>query len=125
MEGAARDTGSADEDSEVGSVGGREEFVDVGIEEPERGEVLVGPVLIKLVMRSGVFAGVTLSMNWKEGKSRTVVLWSAWSGMGMLEAESMSFYIRASVSARIYFVHDQAKEVGSAGHSKKAGGQRV
>lgn len=54
-----------------------------------RGEVLVGPALTKSRMSSGVFAGVTLSMNWKEGRRRTVVLWSEWSGMGMLEAESM------------------------------------
>ena len=41
-----------------------------------RGEVFVGPALTKSRISSGVFAGVTLSMNWKEGSSSTVVLWS-------------------------------------------------
>lgn len=43
---------------------------------PDSGEVLVGALSIKSVMSSGVFAGVTLSMNWKAGRRRTVVLWS-------------------------------------------------
>lgn len=54
-----------------------------------RGVVFVGPVLMNWVIRVGVLAGVTLSMNWKAGRRRTVVLWSEWSGIGMLEAESM------------------------------------
>lgn len=55
------------------------------------GVLFVGPGLTKRVMRSGTFAGVTLSMNCQEGRSRTMELWSEWSGMGMLEADSMSF----------------------------------
>ena len=54
-----------------------------------RGVVFVGPVFMKFVIRSGVLEGVTLSMNWKAGRRRTVVLWSEWSGMGIFEAESM------------------------------------
>jgi hypothetical protein len=57
-----------------------------------RGDVLVGPLSTKFLIRSGVLAGVTLSMNWNEGRRRTVVLSSAWSGIGMLEAESISFF---------------------------------
>lgn len=55
------------------------------------GVLFVGPGLTKRVMRSGTFVGVTLSMNCQEGRSRTMELWSEWSGMGMLEADSMSF----------------------------------
>lgn len=91
----AIDEGSAEEDSAVGNEGGTADSaggVDEDGEESGSGEVLVGPRFTKLVMSSGVFWGVTLSMNWKEGRRSTVVLWSEWSGMGMLEAESMSFY---------------------------------
>ena len=55
-----------------------------------RGDMFVGPLSTKSRMRSGVFSGVTLSMNWKEGRRSTVVLLSEWSGTGMSEAESMS-----------------------------------
>lgn len=48
----------------------------LGFEDLVRGEVVVGPVLTNLLINSGVFAGVTLSINWKDGRSRTVVLWS-------------------------------------------------
>jgi hypothetical protein len=58
------------------------------------GELLVGPGFMKCVMSSGVLAGVTLSMNCQAGRRRTEVLWSEWSGTGMSEAESMSFYIK-------------------------------
>jgi hypothetical protein len=42
-------------------------------------------------MSSGVFAGVTLSMNCQAGRRRTEEEWSEWFGIGMSEAESMSF----------------------------------
>jgi hypothetical protein len=55
------------------------------------GVLFVGPGLTKPVMRSGTFAGVTLSMNCHDGSRRTMELWSEWSGTGMLEADNMSF----------------------------------
>lgn len=63
-------------------------FVDCGLRVP-RGDMFVGPLFTKSLIRSGVFAGVTFSMIWKEGRRRTDVLWSEWLGTGMLEAESM------------------------------------
>lgn len=56
------------------------------------GEEFVGPGLTKWVIRSGVLAGVTLSIHCQAGSRRTVVLWSEWSGTGMSVAESMSFW---------------------------------
>jgi hypothetical protein len=56
-----------------------------------RGELFVGLLFTNSVMSSGVFAGVTLSMNCHEGSSSTMELVSEWSGTGMLEADSMSF----------------------------------
>lgn len=107
-----RVAGSAEEDSEggrgfVGFGVGEEESVVRGEEEgfegfaedveDGRGEVLVGPALMKVVIRSGTLEGVTLSTSVKEGRTRTEVVvsegdglvWSC-SGRGMLEAESMS-----------------------------------
>lgn len=55
-----------------------------------KGDMFVGPLSTYSLMRSGVFAGVTLSMNWNEGRSSTEVLLSEWSGTGMSDAESMS-----------------------------------
>jgi hypothetical protein len=55
------------------------------------GVLLVGPGLTNSVMSSGMFAGVTLSMNCHDGSSSTIELWSEWSGTGMLEADSISF----------------------------------
>jgi hypothetical protein len=55
------------------------------------GVVFVGLWFTKLVMSSGVFAGVTLSMNCHDGSSKTIELWSEWLGTGMSDAESMSF----------------------------------
>lgn len=55
------------------------------------GVLFVGPEFTKPVMRSGTFVVVTLSMNCQEGRSRTMELWSEWSGIGMLEADSISF----------------------------------
>lgn len=84
--GEAGSSGAAEE----GSSGG----IEAGIEGAGRvriGVLFVGPGLIKVVMSSGVFAGVTLSMNCQDGSSKTMELWSEWSGMGMLEADSMSF----------------------------------
>lgn len=72
--------------------------VDVGVEvcvdmlRACMGELLVGPGFTYLVMSSGVFAGVTLSMNCQAGRSRTMEEWSEWFGTGMSEAESISFY---------------------------------
>lgn len=57
-----------------------------------KGVLFVGPMLTKFVMRSGVLAWVTLSMNCHAGRRRTMVEWSEWSGTGMSEAESMSFW---------------------------------
>lgn len=56
------------------------------------GVLFVGPGLTYSVMSCGMFAGVTLSINCHEGSSSTIELWSEWFGMGMSEAESMSFY---------------------------------
>lgn len=72
MVGAGASVGGASdsddcEDAEVG---------DRAAEGFGRGEVLVGPLFTKLAISSGVLAGVTLSMNWKDGRRRTVVLWS-------------------------------------------------
>lgn len=61
-------------------------------EDFERGVVVVGPALTNLLINSGVFSGVTLSINWKAGRSRTVVLWSESSGTGMFDADSLSRY---------------------------------
>lgn len=80
MEGVAGMEG-VDEDSS-GSMGGGRVC---------SGWAFVGLVLMYLLMRSGVLAGVTLSMNCHEGSSRTVELVSEWSGTGMSEADSMSF----------------------------------
>ena len=54
--------------------------------------MLVGLLSTKSLMRSGVFVGVTLSMNWNEGRRSTVVLLSECSGTGMSEAECISLY---------------------------------
>lgn len=67
---ASVDVGSAEEGSSA--------CVD---EEPDfwcarRGVLLVGPGLTYSVMSSGMFAGVTLSMNCHEGSSNTIELWS-------------------------------------------------
>ena len=85
----------------VGSVGCVEVGSDVEVDGEvwPSGDVLVGPLSTKLRIRSGVFAGVTLSINWNAGRRRTVVLWSEWSGTGRFEAESMSFYVSVSTSA--------------------------
>lgn len=55
------------------------------------GELLVGPGFTNFSMSSGVFVGVTLSMNCHAGSSSTMELWSEWSGTGISDAESMSF----------------------------------
>jgi hypothetical protein len=55
------------------------------------GVSLVGPGLTKPVISSGMFAGVTLSMNCHDGRRSTMELWSEWSGTGILEADNMSF----------------------------------
>lgn len=57
-----------------------------------KGVLFVELGFTNLVIRSGVFAGVTLSMNCHEGSSSTIELWSEWFGMGMSDAESMSFW---------------------------------
>lgn len=78
MVGATAVERSADDDSEDGIEGGSEDSVEgaSGPNVPGSGEVLVGALFTKSVISSGVFAGVTLSMNWNAGRSRTVVLWS-------------------------------------------------
>jgi hypothetical protein len=55
---------------------GEGDFADApaGWELSGNGEVFVGPVFTKSRISSGVFAGVTLSMNWNDGKRSTVVL---------------------------------------------------
>lgn len=60
----------------------------------EKGVVDVGERLMWCSMRVGTVFGVTFSMMVKEGRRRMVVgsegeWW--WCGVGMLEAESMSF----------------------------------
>ena len=80
--------GSAEEESEAGAVDGFEASACASVA-GWRGVVFVGPVLTKALIRSGVFFCVTFSMSWKDGSSRTVVLWSEWSGTGMLEADSI------------------------------------
>jgi len=69
---------SAEDDSEDGIEGGSEDSAEgaSGPNAPGSGEVLVGALFTKSVIRSGVFSGVTLSINWNAGRSRTVVLWS-------------------------------------------------
>ena len=60
----------------------------------DRGVVFVGALEIMCVIRSGTAEGVTLSMNLKEGRSKTVVpsAWEwEWCGSGMFEAESIIF----------------------------------
>ena len=59
-----------------------------------RGSVFVGAWFMTCLMRSGTAAGVTLSTMEKAGKSRTVVesSTSGFSGTGIFEAESMSFW---------------------------------
>lgn len=89
--GASVARGSADEASDGSAEAGSDESAE-GLEVPGRGEVLVGPLLMNSVMSSGVFCGVTLSMNLNAGRRRTVVLWSEWLGTGMSEAESISFW---------------------------------
>lgn len=69
--GEAVDAGSAEEDSSGGIDGGSEEVV-----RPWSGALLVGPGLTNSVINSGVFAGVTLSINCQDGSNSTVVLWS-------------------------------------------------
>jgi hypothetical protein len=78
MEGVTAVDGSAEEDSEDGVDGGGEDSAErpSGAEVLGSGEVFVGDLFTKSVISSGVFAGVTLSMNWKAGRRRTVVLWS-------------------------------------------------
>jgi len=66
------------------------------------GDEFVGPGLTKWVMRSGVFAGVTLSIHCQAGSRRTDVLWSEWSGTGMSVAESMSFYMSELAFEYVY-----------------------
>jgi hypothetical protein len=56
-----------------------------------RGELFVGLLFTNSVMSSGVFAGVTLSMNCQEGNSNTIELVSEWSGTGMSDADNISF----------------------------------
>jgi hypothetical protein len=38
-----------------------------------------------------------LSMNWNDGRRRTVVVWSECSGTGMFVAESISFWHLVSI----------------------------
>jgi hypothetical protein len=83
VEGVAADAGSADE---LSSGGGCE-----GAARARNGVSLVGPGSTNVDISSGIFAGVTLSMNCHDGSSSTIELWSEWSGTGMLEADSMSF----------------------------------
>jgi hypothetical protein len=71
------------------------ERVEVGGAGFKIGEVFVGAELIMCVIRSGTEEGVTLSTIVKAGRRRTVVEFGmlGFSGTGMLEAESMSFYV--------------------------------
>lgn len=71
----------------------------LGAVEVINGVVLVGAELMYWVIRSGTREGVTLSIMVKDGKSRTVVgadaEWSCseFAGTGMLEADSIIFYV--------------------------------
>jgi hypothetical protein len=78
MVGATTVERSADDDSEDGIEGESEDSAEgaSGPNVPGSGEVLVGALFTKSVISLGVFAGVTLSMKWNAGRSRTVVLWS-------------------------------------------------
>jgi hypothetical protein len=62
------------------------------VREPS-GVLFVGLGFTKSVINSGMFAGVTLSINCHDGSRSTMELWSEWSGMGMSDAESMSFWL--------------------------------
>lgn len=71
--------------------------------EGRRGVVVVGARLTWLVMSSGTDEGVTLSIRVKDGRRSTVVgadgdrSCSWFAGIGMLEADSISFCITLSV----------------------------
>jgi hypothetical protein len=66
--GVAVDAGSADELSS-GSCS-------EGAFRARKGVSFVGPGLTKVVISSGIFAGVTLSINCHDGSSSTIELWS-------------------------------------------------
>jgi hypothetical protein len=65
--------GGIEDDASVGCWG---VCVDAFVRVDDSGELFVGPGLTKEVMSSGVFAGVTLSMNCQAGRRRTMVEWS-------------------------------------------------
>jgi hypothetical protein len=79
---------------EEGSVDGGD-VEGCGGEDCGRGVVFVGPLLTNVVISSGVLAYVTLSMNCHAGSTRTRVLWSEWSGIGMSDADSIRRYTHA------------------------------
>lgn len=85
--------GVASEDVVVDEYSSGNAGVWVEVERVLMGVVFVGLAFTKVVMSSGVFAGVTLSMNCHEGRSSTMVLSSEWLGIGMSDAESISFWI--------------------------------
>ena len=67
---------------------------EIGIDRGPKGVVFVGALLMKSVMRKLTFIGVTFSIMMKAGRRRTVVGSSYFvecDGVGILEAESMSF----------------------------------
>jgi hypothetical protein len=84
--------GRALRDGEVG-IDGDASGWEEGVGRGRMGALFVGPGFMKFVMSSGVLAGVTLSMNCQAGSRRTMELSSEWFGMGMSEAESMSFCV--------------------------------